>query len=127
IDAALTDTDGSETLSITISGVPTGAMLSAGTNLGNGTWTLTPAQLAGLTITPPANSDADFTLTVTATSKESNGGATATKTANLNVIVDPAPAPTNPEPTPVAGKTITGTSGADALQGTAGNDSINGG
>ena len=32
--------------------------------------------LAGLTITPPANSDADITLTVTATSTEANGGDT---------------------------------------------------
>src|SRR5262249_14114212 len=45
ITAALTDTDGSETLRITIAGVPKGALLSAGTNNGNGSWTLSPAQL----------------------------------------------------------------------------------
>ena len=47
-------TDSSETLSIAISGVPTGATLSAGTNLGGGIWSLTSGQLSGLTITPPA-------------------------------------------------------------------------
>ncbi|QDP20455.1 cadherin-like domain-containing protein [Sphingomonas xanthus] len=87
ISSALTDTDGSETLSIKISGVPTGAVLSAGTNNGDGSWTLTPAQLAGLTITPPANSDADFTLTVEATSTEANGGDTATNSDTILVTV----------------------------------------
>jgi len=38
IDAALTDTDGSEELSIVIAGVPEGAELSAGTDNGDGTW-----------------------------------------------------------------------------------------
>jgi hypothetical protein len=63
-------TDPSETLAITIAGVPTGATLSAGTDQGGGIWALTPAQLAGLTLTPPANSDSDFTLTVTATATD---------------------------------------------------------
>src|SRR3546814_6810687 len=58
IAAALSDPDGSETLSITVSGVPEGAVLSAGTDNGDGSWSLAPADLTGLTITPPANSDA---------------------------------------------------------------------
>ena len=92
IDVALTDS--SETISnITISGVPNGATLSAGTDNGNGTWTLTPAQLQGLSITPPVNSDADFTLTVAATSSE--GGTSATTTQTLSVTVNAvADAPT---------------------------------
>ena len=40
IFAALQDTDGSETLAITIGGVPTGVKFDAGVNNGNGTWTL---------------------------------------------------------------------------------------
>jgi hypothetical protein len=87
IAAALADTDGSETLAVTIAGVPTGATLSAGTNLGNGSWVLSSAQLSGLTITPRANSDTDFNLTVTATATEANGGAKATATATLPVTV----------------------------------------
>ncbi|WP_284198481.1 tandem-95 repeat protein [Azospirillum oryzae] len=88
INPALTDSDGSEALSIVIAGVPTGATLSAGTHNADGTWTLTPAQLAGLTITPPSNSDVDFDLTVTAIAKD--GVATeATKTETLRVTVDP--------------------------------------
>ncbi|HLO48479.1 MAG TPA: DUF4347 domain-containing protein, partial [Kamptonema sp.] len=50
-----------EILSVDISGVPTGATLNKGTNLGGGKWTLAEWQLTGLTITPPLHSDADFT------------------------------------------------------------------
>ena len=49
----------SETLSIEITGVPAGATLSAGTDNGGGSWTLTPAELAGLTITPPLTATAN--------------------------------------------------------------------
>ncbi|MBM3582728.1 MAG: hypothetical protein FJX37_12285, partial [Alphaproteobacteria bacterium] len=93
ISANLTDTDGSESLSITIAGVPTGAILSAGTDNGDGTWTISSDEIANgaldnLTITPPANSDADFALTVTATSSED--GTFATRTQTLNVDVEAA-------------------------------------
>ena len=91
ISAMLQDADGSESLSVTISGVPTGAQLSAGQNNGNGSWTLTANDLPGLTVTPPLNSDADFTLTVSATSTEGSNGNTATATATFVVTVDPAP------------------------------------
>ncbi|MBM3522850.1 MAG: hypothetical protein FJX57_07820, partial [Alphaproteobacteria bacterium] len=87
ITTALADTDGSETLAITVSGVPSGATLSAGTNAGGGVWTLTPGQLAGLSITPPANSDGDFTLTVVSTATEADGGDTARTTASIAVTV----------------------------------------
>ena len=84
---ALNDVDGSESITdITVSGVPAGAQLSAGTDNLDGTWTLTPAQLTGLTVTPPADSDADFTLTVSATSTEADGG-TASQIASLTVTV----------------------------------------
>ncbi len=95
IDAALTDTDGSETLSITVSGIPTGAVLSAGTLNNDGSVTLTVDQLDGLTVTPPDDSNEDFALTVTATSTESSTGDTSTTTATLNVgVVGDADAPT---------------------------------
>ena len=88
ISAALTDTDGSETLSITISGMPNGAELSAGTDNGDGSWTLTPEQLVGLTVTPPEDSDADFTLSVEATSVEQSTGDTAVTTGTIPVTVN---------------------------------------
>jgi hypothetical protein len=51
INAALTDTDGSETLVVTVSGVPSGASLSAGADQGGGVWTLAAGDIPGLTIT----------------------------------------------------------------------------
>ena len=72
ITAALTDP--SETLTITITGIPDGATLANtvdGTlTVTAGAITLTLAQLAGLSITPPANSYVDFDLSVTATSQD---------------------------------------------------------
>ncbi len=87
IAAALTDTDGSESLVIRIENVPGGATLSAGTDLGNGVWELNTAQLQNLSITPPANSATDFALLVRATSTESNGGGTSEIAASLPVTV----------------------------------------
>ncbi|WP_094583979.1 Calx-beta domain-containing protein [Synechococcus sp. BO 8801] len=97
IAASFAASDGNDQRSILISGVPSGALLSAGTNNNNGTWTLTPAQLTGLTITV-ANA-ANFALTVTATSAETTGD-TATTTATFSVIVNVA-----------TGITVTPTSG----------------
>ncbi|OSQ32540.1 Ig-like domain-containing protein [Thalassospira sp. MCCC 1A03138] len=82
VSAALRDLDGgNETLSITISGVPEGAVLSAGTDNGDGTWSLTSGQLAGLTITPAENYNGSFDLSVTATSTEANGSTSSTSTS----------------------------------------------
>ena len=57
---------------IEITGVPVGDTLRAGTDNGGGSWTLTPAELAGLTITPPADSDSEFQLNVIATATETS-------------------------------------------------------
>jgi hypothetical protein len=87
IQAALTDTDGSEVLSVTVSGLPAGATLSAGELNEDGSVTLSPAQLSGLTVTPPTGSDIDFTLTVIAVSRETATGLTAQSSASLGVTV----------------------------------------
>ena len=53
ISPSLVDTDGSETVqSIVISNIPTGAVLSAGIDNGDGSYTLTEAELTNLTINP---------------------------------------------------------------------------
>ena len=88
--AELADRDGSETLSVVISGVPEGAVLSSGSNLGGGNWNVAPTALSGLTLTPPLHDSNDFTLTVSATSKERNGGDQTTTTQTLNVTVEAA-------------------------------------
>ncbi|MGH1404766.1 MAG: DUF5801 repeats-in-toxin domain-containing protein [Alphaproteobacteria bacterium] len=66
--------DGSETITgYQISGVPAGFVLSAGTETfpGSGVYTLTPAEIAGLTITPPdSNFSGSLTLTATVLTTE---------------------------------------------------------
>ncbi|PKR47253.1 Ig-like domain-containing protein, partial [Thalassospira povalilytica] len=84
IDAGLTDS--SEVLSITINGVPDGATLSAGTDNGDGTWTLNPDQLEGLTITPAEDFSGSFDLGVTATSTDGEDVATATGSITVDVV-----------------------------------------
>ena len=117
ITAALADTDGSETLGITIAAVPLGAILSAGTDNGDGTWTLTGAELFGLTITPPAESADDFTLGITVTATD-EGGDTATTTASIDVAVTAvADAPTLDLDSSAAGAQL-----EDTVQGTAGDE-----
>ncbi|WP_417827134.1 beta strand repeat-containing protein, partial [Thalassospira povalilytica] len=82
VSAALNDLDGgSETLSVVISGVPEGAILSAGTHNGDGTWSVPAGQLGGLKITPPENYSGSFSLTVTATSREANGSTSSTSSS----------------------------------------------
>ena len=106
IAADLTDTDGSETLLVRISGVPVTASLSAGTRAVDGSWALTAAQLAGLTLT--STSTSNLTLTATATATETSNGSTASRTATLNVTFDQG-------------------TDSDTLDGGAGNDRLNGG
>ena len=71
---------------LTITGVPAGATLSAGIHNADGSWTLTPAQLAGLTLTSDGEVQ-HFTLTVTGAATDA--AITATSTATLNVSVTP--------------------------------------
>jgi len=105
ITAGLTDVDGSETLSVSISGVPDDANLSAGTSQGNGVWDLTPGDLSGLQL--KYEGGADINLTVSATATESNGD---TSTVSQDITIEGAQS-----------------GGDDIIIGGAGNDIIDGG
>ncbi len=119
ITAAVTDTDGSESISkITIDDAPAGSVLSDG-NGNTVTSTGSPVDITGwakgsLTLTPPANFNGTIVLHVSATSTEATGGS-ATTTLPLTVTVRPendAPTATNQsltteEDTPLTG-TVTG-------------------
>ena len=76
IEAALRDTDGSETLSVTITNVPTDAKLSEGVINPDGTWTIEVASgetFIDKTITITVASDTnDFVLGITARATETN-------------------------------------------------------
>ncbi|EFL87465.1 type I secretion C-terminal target domain-containing protein, partial [Ahrensia sp. R2A130] len=88
LSATLSDTDGSEVLSTTLSGVPEGTILSAGSNNGDGTWTIDPADWAGLTLTPPMNYSGTIALELVAFTLESTGQTSETREA-FTVTVDP--------------------------------------
>ena len=88
VAAELTDRDGSETIAVTISGVPAGASLTAGTDLGGGVWSLDPAELADIAFIPPADFDGPIGLTLTATTTETATGETATVDAPISIDVE---------------------------------------
>jgi Ca2+-binding RTX toxin-like protein len=113
IASALKDLDGSEQLSIVVGGIPAGGTLSAGQANGNGTWSLTSGDLAGLKLT--ASSASDITLTITATATEATGQAAAVS-ADLHITFDRTQSQS----------LIEGGSGSDAIAGGNDNDVIYG-
>ncbi|MNF28602.1 Leukotoxin [compost metagenome] len=117
ITTELTDRDGSESLSVTISGFPEGMVISDGAGHNytvgtDGSALVTGWNLANLTLTPPPYYNGQFTLTVTSTSTESLGGS-ATSTAQIPVTIYPATY--NP---------MIGTTQDDTILGTDANDII---
>ncbi|WP_143935868.1 immunoglobulin-like domain-containing protein, partial [Pseudomonas putida] len=114
ISTALTDTDGSESLNVTLSGIPKGTVLSDGAGhtvtVGTAPVDVTGWKLSSLTLTPPAYYKGSFDITVTSTATESLGGSAIT-TGNIPVTVYGA-----------TYKASVGTSGNDTLTGSEGND-----
>ncbi|WP_085695477.1 MULTISPECIES: LapA family giant adhesin [unclassified Pseudomonas] len=118
ISTALTDTDGSETLSIKISGAPVGSVLSDGAGHSftvtatSGDANVTGWNLGTLTVTPPTYYNGQFNLTLTSTSTEQVGGSAST-TATIPVTV--VPAVYNAVVATSADDTVTGTDGNDII------------
>ncbi|OEJ68374.1 FecR domain-containing protein [Magnetovibrio blakemorei] len=88
--------DPNDTISdIIISGDLHGGTLSAGTDNGNGTWTVTQDQLNGLQIIPKGDYSGTFDLSVSATATSSDNTDTASSSTTASVNVNPvADAPT---------------------------------
>ncbi len=63
---ALGDVLDARGLAITVAGLPAGAQLSAGSDNRDGSWSLGPGDLDGLTISLSADAEAELTLSVTA-------------------------------------------------------------
>ncbi|MCA9261607.1 MAG: VCBS repeat-containing protein, partial [Planctomycetales bacterium] len=93
VASGLVDVDGSESLTILIAGIPSGATLSAGSDNGDGSYVLIAGELAGLSVTPPVGSGDDFTLTVTAIATEAANGDVASTTDSILVDVVPVDEP----------------------------------
>ncbi|KDE39221.1 Alkaline phosphatase [Nitrincola lacisaponensis] len=113
ISASLGSALPGESLTVEISGVPADAAFSAGTDLGGGVWSFTPAELEGLQFLPPVGFSGELALTVTASA--TLDGVTETASGDLTVRVD------------VTSNTVSdGSAGDDVLIGTDGNDLIHG-
>ncbi|NOH42075.1 VWA domain-containing protein, partial [Vibrio coralliilyticus] len=92
ITSALNDNDGSETLQVTLSGLPQGATLSDGGSNNvvvgaSGEVDVTTWDLSSLSVLPPAGSHDDFTITVVATASEVNSTSEADSQATIDVVV----------------------------------------
>ena len=98
-----TPVDGDDVLSISVSGVPLDATLSAGTNNGGGNWTLTAAQLFGLKLNAGETSG---TLHVTATNT-TTGEVASSATSDIVVTVTSSDVDTSPETPSLAGTVLT--------------------
>ncbi len=88
LSVALTS-EGPDDISVTVSGLPTGAILSAGApGPVDGTWLLAGSDLEGLTLTPTANFSGEIDLSVSAESTDRDGDETS-DTASVTVFVAP--------------------------------------
>jgi Ca2+-binding RTX toxin-like protein len=88
IESRLLDLDGSESNTIIIENVPTGARLSAGIEQVDGSWLLQAVDLQSLNLIPPANSDASFVLNITSISTEASNGNSASTTLEMPVTIN---------------------------------------
>jgi VCBS repeat-containing protein len=93
IQVALTDTDGSETLRLTLAGLPVGSMLSDGIHSVTVTASepvadITGWNMAALALTPPANYHGTLSLQATATAIENANGNSASVTQTISVQID---------------------------------------
>ncbi len=140
VNAALFDADGSESLTLTFSGVPAGALIVTAAQPGGyaasgGSISISGAELASAQLQFSASVTGHLSLGVVATSAETaNGGSVATASAPLELDVLPIFTSTN-----LAGdglvniigttgsETLNGGSSAEYLLGRAGNDALNGG
>jgi Ca2+-binding RTX toxin-like protein len=125
--AALADADGSESLSLTVSGVPSGARLSSGTDLGSGVWSLSPADLAGLQLLPASGYTGTINLNLTATATEASNGSAASTTQSVSITI--AETGNTVHSGSQSGETVSGGNGnsSDLIHSYAGNDTINAG
>ncbi len=88
LNAALADLDGSESLSVSLEGIPSGYLLTDGLNSATSSGAaidVSDWDLDTLSLAPATNANTDFTITVTATATEASTGETATTLQNILV------------------------------------------
>lgn len=86
INSTLIDSDGSETLLVTVSGLPSGTQLSAGKTNEQGIYSLEPAELKrSIIATIPFSSLDALTIVVTSTATETSNNSTASTSTAISV------------------------------------------
>ena len=141
LSASLTDTDGSESLTVTISSIPDGATLSDShgntflASAGNNSVDITSWDMTGLTIFPPVGSP-DFNLQMSTTATETEGGDEETVIREISVDIVNVEAIHNQDPAVPAGydetygngsaNNINGDNHGNYIDGQGGNDIISG-
>ena len=92
LSATLADnvnTNGAEVLSVVIAGVPDGSRFSAGSNNGDGSWTIPVAALTTLSITPPLHYSGTMELILASIALELSNGDERVNSVFFLVIVAP--------------------------------------
>ncbi|MAD75666.1 MAG: hypothetical protein CML20_12915, partial [Rheinheimera sp.] len=115
--------DASESLFVTITGVPTDALLTAGIKNADGSWTLTQAELEGLSILTPVGYNGQLNLTVTATTTD---GTSSTSVSDI-ITIDLSQTSNTVLSGNDSPQTITGTDAGDLIMAYGGNDIVNSG
>ncbi len=124
ITTRLVDTDGSETLTIRVGGVPSGLSFNAGMYLGGGVWQFNEADLPNLILNLPGSYATNASnLTVQITSTEANGG----HTASTSTVVTLKASFTTVDGTSTESGSYTGNSGNEYISGGNGANTINAG
>lgn len=88
-----------QSAAVRVAGIPAGSRLSAGTDNGDGSWTLVPADLTGLTLKTPTDFEGDFTLTVAMMKAGSKPDRAVSESMTVSVAAAPARASTAATPT----------------------------
>ncbi len=131
IEASIADVDTESVLGISISGVPDGAVLSAGEPGGEGVWNLDGVDLEGLTVQLPEGFHENFQLQVSAveteTSAELDVSDTASTSATINVTYGGGEAGDDKLYGGGGDDTLYGGGGDDLLRGQGGDDVLHGG
>lgn len=91
--------DASESVVLIVEGVPDGALFTAGTDLGDGTWALSLSDLDGLVFVPPPGAigvyDLSVKVVVTDADPQSGMSDSATQATTFTITVLPAAVPTD--------------------------------
>ena len=83
LDIDVTLPDPAEQLELLLSGVPAETQLSAGQEIADGTWRLTPEDLDNLVLVPATNANGAYPLTVTAVTTDGDSQATTEQVFQL--------------------------------------------